>query len=143
VASSRLETTAESTRGFLGRDAHLEYMTDVKSGLAVLAGEIVVIALAFAVLAREQGVAAFDVLTVDAVGVAAALVVAATAIGAIRTARTTGATNALGELGVGVAVALAVALEGAPVALAVAGVLALASVALRVDGGRVQAVAAN
>ncbi|NHN41215.1 hypothetical protein G9C85_06130 [Halorubellus sp. JP-L1] len=116
-------------------------MTHRREGLALLAGEVVVVALALVLVATER--------TVDPVSLAgvrlphavlgAGLVVVGAALGALRTADHVDRHAAVGELGLGVAVALALATAN-PVALAAATAIALASARLRVDRDRLHAV---
>jgi len=116
-------------------------VTHRREGLALLAGESVVVALALVVVAAKH--------TVDPVSVAgvllppaalgAALVVVGAALGALRTADHVDRHAALGELGLGVAVALALATHH-PFALAAAAAVALASARLRVDLDQLHAV---
>ncbi|WP_227133716.1 hypothetical protein [Halorubellus salinus] len=116
-------------------------MTDRRDGLALLAGELVVVSLALVLVATKS--------TADPVAVAgivlpptalgAGLVVVGAALGALRTADHVDPSAAVGELGLGVAAALALT-TAHPLALAAAGAVALLSARLRVDLDRVRTV---
>lgn len=117
-------------------------MTDSRPGLALLAGEVVVLTLALAVVATSPNVdpiPVFDV-AIPPGTLGGAIVAAGGALGALRTTATAGYRHAFGELGIAVALATAIAVGANPLALALATAIAIASITLRVDPTHIQRV---
>ena len=136
-----LETTSELDAPYLSTPNAGRAVTDRREGLALLAGELVVVSLALALVAAKNTAGPVEVagIVLPSTALGGGLVVVGAALGALRTVDHVDPTAALGELGLGVAAALALATAN-PLALATAGAVALLSAHLRVDLGRVRTV---
>jgi len=136
-----LETTRKLDAHYFPLSHALILVTDRRDGLALLAGEVVVVALALVLVAARANA---DPVTlagrlVPPTALGGVLVVAGAALRALRTADHVDARAAVGELGLGVAAALALT-TAHPLALATAATLGLTSARLRIDVQRVRAV---
>lgn len=136
-----LETTREPDAPYLPLPHADVAVTDRRDGLALLAGEVVVIALALVLVAASSNTTpvALAGVRVPPTALGGGLVVAGAALGALRTADHVDARAAVGELGLGVAAALALT-AAHPLALAAAATIGLASARLRIDHRRVRAI---
>lgn len=120
----------------------MEHVTDSREGLALLAGEVVVAALALVLVAASPTVDPVTLVDQELppTALGAGFLVVGAALGALRTADNVDARAAVGELGVGVAIAIAIAANTRPTVVAVAVAVAAASVILRVDSDRIHTV---
>lgn len=126
----------------MGVPARSVFVTDSRHGLALLAAEVVVLALALVLVASEPRVALHGVLDtpIAPTVLGGAFVAVGVALGALRTATLTGPRAAVGELGIGVALAVAIALGASALVLAAAVGIAAASASLRIDSDHLHAV---
>lgn len=141
TSDSVLETTPELDAPYLSTPNAARAVTDRREGLALLAGELVVVSLALVLVAAKSAADAVAVagIVLPPTALGGGLVVVGAGLGALRTADHVDPTAAVGELGLGVAAALALT-TAHPLALATAGTVALLSARLRVDLGRVRTV---
>jgi hypothetical protein len=135
------ETTLELDTPYFTRGHARTTVTERREGLALLAGEVVVVALALVLVAASANATPVTLAGVrlPPTALGGGLLVAGAALGALRTADHVDARAAIGEVGLGVAAALALTNPN-PVALAAAGTVGLASARLRLDPQRVRAV---
>lgn len=115
-------------------------MTDRRDGLALLAGEVVVSALALALVATSTTPVTLANHQLPPAVLGATLLVGGAALGALRTADNVHARAALGELGLAIAIAITIATNANPLTVGVAAAIAIASTTLRVDTDRIHTV---
>lgn len=116
-------------------------MTHRRDGLALLAGELVVVSLALVLVTTHDATTSVAIagVVLPPTALGGGLVVVGAALGALRTADHVHPRAAVGELGLGVAAALALTVA-TPLGLAAAVGVALSSAHLRIDPGRVRTV---
>jgi len=115
-------------------------VTNRRDGLALLAGELVVVALALVLVDTNPTTVELGGRTLPPAVPGATVLVVGAALGALRTAETVDAHAALGELGLGIAIAIAIATNANPLTIGIAAAIGVASATLRVDTERIHTV---